>query len=93
MEKLADPTLDGTYDIDVLWKVAELAMTCVAPLGMHRPDAKQVVVTLTEAIELQTAASATDKASVTAVEPNQVSPHASDAQEPLRVESGARPLQ
>ncbi|BBN03623.1 hypothetical protein MPTK1_2g24940 [Marchantia polymorpha subsp. ruderalis] len=93
VEKLADPTLDGTYDIDVLWKVAELAMTCVAPLGMHRPDAKQVVVTLTEAIELQTAASATDKASVTAVEPNQVSPHASDAQEPLRVESGARPLQ
>ncbi|KAG6557909.1 hypothetical protein Mapa_000087 [Marchantia paleacea] len=55
LESIVDPYIKGTYNLESMWKVAELAMGSVEPYGVNRPDMKQVVRGLTEALEFQEA--------------------------------------
>lgn len=45
--KASNPNLDG------LWKVAEVAMNCVKPKGVHRPIMSEVVQELRAALALE----------------------------------------
>ncbi|CAM6100864.1 unnamed protein product [Calypogeia fissa] len=54
IEKVADKALKGKYDSDSMWTVAELAMTCVEPRSVHRPNITQVVKELEKAVKEQT---------------------------------------
>ncbi|KAL3682497.1 hypothetical protein R1sor_000519 [Riccia sorocarpa] len=53
LESIIDPFIKGTYNMESMWKVAQLAMTCVEPYGINRPDMNQVVQALLEAVQLQ----------------------------------------
>ncbi|KAL2636114.1 hypothetical protein R1flu_007593 [Riccia fluitans] len=53
LESIIDPSIRGTYNMESMWKMAELAMGCVEPSGVNRPDMNQVVRALTVALELQ----------------------------------------
>ncbi|BFI33791.1 hypothetical protein MPTK2_4g18390 [Marchantia polymorpha subsp. ruderalis] len=58
LDSIVDPVIkSGAYNMESLWKVAELAMGSVEPHGVNRPDMKQVVRGLTEALEFQMARS------------------------------------
>ncbi|KAL3684150.1 hypothetical protein R1sor_002172 [Riccia sorocarpa] len=53
LESIIDPFIKGTYNLESLWKVAELAMYCVEPYGINRPDMNQVVRALGQAVEFE----------------------------------------
>ncbi|BBN09270.1 hypothetical protein MPTK1_4g18380 [Marchantia polymorpha subsp. ruderalis] len=58
LESIVDPVIkSGAYNMESLWKVAELAMGSLEPHGVNRPDMKQVGRGLTEALEFQLARS------------------------------------
>lgn len=46
--------------MDVVWKVAELAIQCVEPKGKHRPSMQVVVTELREAVFLNSTSGADD---------------------------------
>ncbi|KAL3685592.1 hypothetical protein R1sor_003614 [Riccia sorocarpa] len=51
LESIIDPHIRGTYNREAMWKLAELAMDCVEPHGVNRPDMNQVVRALIIAVE------------------------------------------
>ncbi|KAL3684144.1 hypothetical protein R1sor_002166 [Riccia sorocarpa] len=53
LSSIIDPYIKGMYNVESMWKVAELAMGCVEPSGANRPDMNQVVRALTVAAELE----------------------------------------
>nr|XP_024397036.1 probable LRR receptor-like serine/threonine-protein kinase At1g67720 [Physcomitrium patens] len=54
IESILDPTIRDCHpNMDSVWKVAELAIQCVEPLGIHRPFMRDVVKQLHEAIVLE----------------------------------------
>ncbi|KAL2636102.1 hypothetical protein R1flu_007581 [Riccia fluitans] len=53
LDSIIDPFIKGSYDPESMWKVAELAMGCVEPYGVNRPDMTQVVRALSQAVEFE----------------------------------------
>ncbi|KAL2636101.1 hypothetical protein R1flu_007580 [Riccia fluitans] len=53
LDSIIDPFIRGNYNNESIWKVAELAMGCVEPYGVNRPDMNQVVRALSLALEFE----------------------------------------
>ncbi|KAF3785106.1 hypothetical protein EJ110_NYTH29077 [Nymphaea thermarum] len=51
---IVDPRLQGQYDINSVWKVAETAIACTAEKGITRPTMTEIVRELGEAIDMET---------------------------------------
>ncbi|KAF3785105.1 Senescence-induced receptor-like serine/threonine-protein kinase [Nymphaea thermarum] len=51
---IVDPRLQGQYDINSVWKVAETAISCTAEKGITRPTMTEIVRELEEAIDMET---------------------------------------
>lgn len=51
IRKIVDPSLNGDYHSDSVWKFVELAMTCVNASSTTRPTMSQVVIELIECIK------------------------------------------
>ncbi|GJP81698.1 hypothetical protein CLOP_g11839, partial [Closterium sp. NIES-67] len=57
IEAIIDPTLSPTeFDIEVMWRVAEVGVVCVEPKSFNRPSISDVCFELTHAIQLEAAA-------------------------------------
>ncbi|XP_031487816.1 LRR receptor-like serine/threonine-protein kinase IOS1 [Nymphaea colorata] len=54
IDGVADPRLRGQYELNSMWKVADIAMSCTAPSSQMRPHMSDVVNHLKEAIEAET---------------------------------------
>jgi hypothetical protein len=50
---IVDPSLKGEFNVDSMMKVISLAIRCIELVTVQRPDMKQVVRVITEAIELE----------------------------------------
>ncbi|KAJ3704090.1 hypothetical protein LUZ61_007795 [Rhynchospora tenuis] len=56
IESVVDARMQGDYEINSVWKTADVALKCTAENGAHRPTMSEVVVQLKECIELEVAA-------------------------------------
>ncbi|KAJ4749617.1 Leucine-rich repeat protein kinase family protein [Rhynchospora pubera] len=52
IESVVDTRMQGDYDINSIWKAADVALKCTTENGAHRPTMTEVVVQLKECIEL-----------------------------------------
>ncbi|GLT49036.1 hypothetical protein SLA2020_226210 [Shorea laevis] len=43
IRKIIDPRLQGEFNINAAWKAVEIAMSCVLPIGIQRPDMSRVL--------------------------------------------------
>jgi len=50
ISNIMDPKLQGVYDSGSAWKALELAMTCVNPSSLKRPNMSHVVHELKECL-------------------------------------------
>ncbi|KAK3135032.1 hypothetical protein QOZ80_5BG0413780 [Eleusine coracana subsp. coracana] len=53
IESIADPRMHGDYDINGVWKAADIALKCTAMTSMQRPTMTDVVAQLQECLELE----------------------------------------
>ncbi|KAJ3695098.1 hypothetical protein LUZ60_000475 [Juncus effusus] len=53
IEDIADPKLDGEYDVNSMWKVIELAMNCTEDQSFGRPAMAEVVTQLKESLRME----------------------------------------
>ncbi|CAI5974183.1 unnamed protein product [Closterium sp. NIES-64] len=54
IEAIVDPTLPPSeFLIDAMWKVAEVGILCVEPMGINRPSISEVVRELGEAVAME----------------------------------------
>ncbi|EFJ27338.1 hypothetical protein SELMODRAFT_412421 [Selaginella moellendorffii] len=53
IHKIIDPIFDAVYNIESIWKAAELAMFCVEPRAVHRPAMPEVVQELKQALDIE----------------------------------------
>lgn len=61
IDHILDPVISRERpNMDVVWKVAELAIQCVEPRGKHRPSMQDVVRELREAVSLNGPSRASD---------------------------------
>ncbi|KAL3685523.1 hypothetical protein R1sor_003545 [Riccia sorocarpa] len=51
IEAIVDPKMGTNYKIESIWKVTELALSCLRPALSERPDMTRVLQELTEAME------------------------------------------
>nr|CAB3466218.1 unnamed protein product [Digitaria exilis] len=52
IESIVDPRMGGEYDVNSVWKVAELALQCKERLSQERPTMTDIIVELKESMEL-----------------------------------------
>ncbi|WVZ90857.1 hypothetical protein U9M48_037116, partial [Paspalum notatum var. saurae] len=52
IESIVDPKMGGEYDVNSVWKVAELALQCKEQPSQQRPTMTDIVVELKESVEL-----------------------------------------
>ncbi|KAL6846965.1 hypothetical protein ACP4OV_022818 [Aristida adscensionis] len=53
IESIIDPRMGGEYDVNSVWKVAELALRCKGRSSQERPTMTDVAVELKESLELE----------------------------------------
>ncbi|CAM0954470.1 unnamed protein product [Alopecurus aequalis] len=53
IEAVVDARMRGAYDVNTVWKVADIALKCTAQSSVQRPDMTDVVAELRECIELE----------------------------------------
>lgn len=53
IKAVVDPRLGENYNLECMWKVAELGMTCVEPRPFNRPAMAEVVNELQDAIAVE----------------------------------------
>ncbi|GKV27239.1 hypothetical protein SLEP1_g36432 [Rubroshorea leprosula] len=53
IRRIIDPRLQGAFNINVAWKAVEIAMSCVLPIGIKRPDMSCVLLELKECLDLE----------------------------------------
>ncbi len=56
--------MGDNYKLESIWKVAEIAVLSIQPLGVNRPTMRQVVSDLREAIEMETSMQSYDGSSI-----------------------------
>ncbi|KAF3776349.1 putative LRR receptor-like serine/threonine-protein kinase [Nymphaea thermarum] len=54
IHNVADPKLKGQYNVNSMWKVADIAMSCTSQATHTRPHMSDVVNQLREAVEVET---------------------------------------
>ncbi|KAL5204084.1 hypothetical protein ABZP36_008955 [Zizania latifolia] len=50
---IVDESLDAGYDVQSVWKIAEVAIACVKPKGMLRPSISEVLKEIQDAIAIE----------------------------------------
>ncbi|XP_049934154.1 probable LRR receptor-like serine/threonine-protein kinase PAM74 isoform X2 [Nymphaea colorata] len=60
IHNVADPKLRGQYNVNSMWKVADIAMSCTSQASRTRPHMSDVVNQLREAVEVETYQQTTD---------------------------------
>ncbi|XP_073006626.1 putative leucine-rich repeat receptor-like protein kinase At2g19210 [Typha latifolia] len=55
IESIIDPRMGGEYDVNSVWKVADVALKCTSESSSQRPDMTDVVMQLKECLELEEA--------------------------------------
>ena len=55
VQRIVDPRLQSDFDVNSVWKIAELAMACVSPTSAKRPTMNQVVTELNECLTAEMA--------------------------------------
>lgn len=50
IEKIVDPNLGGDYDSNTVWRILELAISCVSHSSSDRPNMSKVVNVLKECL-------------------------------------------
>ncbi|KAF3335482.1 leucine-rich repeat receptor-like serine/threonine-protein kinase [Carex littledalei] len=55
IESVVDARMQGEYDINSVWKAADVALKCTAQSAVQRPTMTEVVIQLKECIELEAA--------------------------------------
>ncbi|WOK99296.1 putative LRR receptor-like serine/threonine-protein kinase [Canna indica] len=60
IEDIVDPRLRGEYDVNSVWKCADVALKCTAHSSQQRPFMAEVVVQLKESLELEKPAVASE---------------------------------
>ncbi|RXI01327.1 hypothetical protein DVH24_001561 [Malus domestica] len=53
IQGIIDPSLDGEYDIQSMWKIAEKALMCVQAHGFMRPSMSEVLKEIQDAISME----------------------------------------
>ncbi|XP_074573956.1 putative leucine-rich repeat receptor-like serine/threonine-protein kinase At2g19230 [Curcuma longa] len=53
IEDVVDPKLEGVYDINSIWKCANIALKCTSHTSQQRPTMSEVVMQLKESLELE----------------------------------------
>jgi len=53
IKEVVDPRLGENYNLECMWKVAELGMTCVEPRAFNRPTMTDVVEELQDAFAME----------------------------------------
>ncbi|KAM7252662.1 hypothetical protein ACFE04_008171 [Oxalis oulophora] len=53
VRNVVDPRLEGDVDLNTVWKVLELAMTCVSTVGSRRPTMSEIVSELNDCLETE----------------------------------------
>lgn len=53
IQGIIDPSLQGDYDIQSMWKIAEKALMCVQPHGNTRPSISEVIKEIQDAIVIE----------------------------------------
>lgn len=53
VENIMDARLEGCFDINTAWKVVEIAIECVSPTSIKRPNMNDVVMDLKHCLQSQ----------------------------------------
>jgi hypothetical protein len=53
IQSILDPALSSNYRLEAVWKLAELALRSVEPYGRYRPTMSEIVLELTEIIQVE----------------------------------------
>ena len=53
IESIIDPSMGGIYDVNSVWKVANLALHCKQEISRERPTMTDVVAQIKESMELE----------------------------------------
>ena len=53
IQGIIDPTLQGVFNVQSVWKIAEKAISCVQPHGIHRPTISEVLKDIQETISIE----------------------------------------
>ncbi|KAG6526596.1 hypothetical protein ZIOFF_016588 [Zingiber officinale] len=53
IEDVVDPKLEGAYDLNSVWKCADIALKCTAQTSQQRPTMTEVLMQLKETLELE----------------------------------------
>uniref|UniRef100_A0ACD5TEI1 Uncharacterized protein n=1 Tax=Avena sativa TaxID=4498 RepID=A0ACD5TEI1_AVESA len=55
IEAVVDASMHNEYDVNAVWKVADIALKCTSQSSVHRPTMTEVVAQLQECIDLENA--------------------------------------
>ncbi|GAU24776.1 hypothetical protein TSUD_356050 [Trifolium subterraneum] len=50
IQNVVDPRLQGEFSINSAWKIVEIAMSCISPNAVERPDMSQILAELKECL-------------------------------------------
>ncbi|XP_059431579.1 putative leucine-rich repeat receptor-like serine/threonine-protein kinase At2g19230 [Corylus avellana] len=50
IQNIVDPRLEGAFNTNSAWKAVEIAMSCIAPVAIERPDMSNVLAELKECL-------------------------------------------
>lgn len=53
VQAIIDPALENDYDVQSVWKIAEVAIMCVKPEGIERPSISEILKEIQEALEIE----------------------------------------
>jgi hypothetical protein len=53
LQAVVDPSLGDKYNLECMWKIAELGMMCVEPQSVNRPTITDVVHEIQDAIAVE----------------------------------------
>ena len=55
IQNVVDPRLQGEFHTNSAWKAVEIAMSCIPPIAIQRPDMSEVLTELKECLALEMA--------------------------------------
>lgn len=57
IDEVVDPSIKGGYLVEAMWRVVEVALTCIEPYAAYRPSMVDILRELDEALIIETNAS------------------------------------
>lgn len=57
IDEIVDPSIKGGYLAEAMWRVVEVALTCIEPYAAYRPSMVDILRELDEALIIETNAS------------------------------------